>query len=94
MDRALGFGVGSVELVPQHDLHLGQIFHTAEVFLDCVVDGEAKESLGIISSLLKSFTGTLKVDVINLATSSPSGVCRRSLGWLLFFASHDFPYLH
>jgi len=94
VDRALSFGVGSVELVPQHDPHLGQIFHTAEVFLDRVVDGEGKDSFGIISSLLESFTGMLKVAVIDFATSSPSGVCRKSLGRLLFFASHDFPYLH
>jgi len=67
VDRALGFGVGSVELVPQHNPHLGQIFHTMEVFLDRVVDGEGKESFSIISSLLESFTGTLKVAVIDFA---------------------------
>ena len=53
MDRALGFGVGSVELVPQHDSHLGQIFHTMEVFLDRIVDGEGKESFSIIPPSLK-----------------------------------------
>ena len=94
MDGALGLGVGSVELVPQRDPHLSRIFHAAELFLDRVVDGEAKEGFGCISSLVESFDSALKVGVIDLPTSGPSGVGRRSLRRLLFFAGDDFPRLH
>jgi len=90
----LVFGVGSVELVPQRDTHLRRIFYTAELFLDCVVDGEAKEGFGVISSLLEIFDSALKVGVIDLTTSDPSGVGKRSLSRLHFFTSHDFPHLH
>ena len=94
MDGAFGFGVGSVKLVPQRDPHLSRIFHAAELFLDHAVDGEAKEGFGCISSLLESFYNALKVGVIDLPTSGPSGVGRMSLGRLLFFAGDDFPRLH
>ena len=80
MDGALGLRVGSVELVPQHhDPHLSQIFYTEELFLDHVVDREAKESFGCISPLLGSFNGMLKVGVNDLPTSGPIGMGRRSL---------------
>jgi len=94
VDRALGFRVGSVELVPQRDPHLDRIFHTAELFLDRIVEGKSKEGFGVSSSLLEIFDSALKVGIINLTTSGPSGVGRSSFGRLLFFTDHDFPRLY
>jgi len=83
MDGALRLGIGSVELVPERDLHLGWILHITELFLDRTVDGEMKEGFRIIFSLLEGFDGKLKV-----------GESRRCFGWLLFLASDDFPRSH
>ena len=83
VDGALGLGIGSVELVPERDPHLGWILHTTELFLDRTFDGETKDGFHIIFSLLEGFDGKLKV-----------GKSRRCFDWLLFLASDDFPSSH
>jgi len=91
VDGSLGL---RVELVSQRDPHLGWVLHAAELFLDRVVDGEAKEGFRFVSSLLEGCDSKLKVGIIGLPASCSCRLGRRSLGRFLFFASDNLPCLH